>query len=284
MPEDQLPEPTAVVEDVPDEPQAPETPPAAPEPDGTEPATEPQAPEPEADKQVPLAALLDERRSRQSLEAQLAESEARYGRLDERLTVINEKMAPPAASQEDDPVAWLGDQQKALADQVAKTNETVVQIGQQLQGNQLQQNVASLENQFRAEHPDYQEAVAHVFDTIGHHLTALGMGDAQRVDGINRYASWITATSMQQGRNPAQSLYDMAKATGFAAPAEGPVASPEDAKLAMVARGVAASKTLSTAGTRPPKQLTLAGLGDMDDDEFGKATEGDSWEKMWGGT
>ena len=54
----------------------------------------------------------------------------------------------------------------------------------------------------------------------------------------------------------------------------------EAEKVALAARGQAASKSLSNAGGGSTGTLTLEALAGMSDDEFAEATKGDRWQKL----
>jgi hypothetical protein len=51
-------------------------------------------------------------------------------------------------------------------------------------------------------------------------------------------------------------------------------------KVALAARGQAASKSLSAVGGGPTGSLTLEVLAGMNDDEFAEATRGDRWQRL----
>jgi hypothetical protein len=54
----------------------------------------------------------------------------------------------------------------------------------------------------------------------------------------------------------------------------------EAEKVALAARGQAASKSLSNAGGGSAGTLTLEALAGMSDEEFAEATKGDRWQKL----
>lgn len=54
----------------------------------------------------------------------------------------------------------------------------------------------------------------------------------------------------------------------------------EAEKVALAARGQAASKSLSNAGGGSTGTLTLEALAGMSDDEFAEATRGERWQKL----
>ena len=279
---DALPEPTEPV-------AAPEPEPAAPGPEPTPEPGEP-GPEPAAEpaQTVPLSALMDERRQRQVAEEQLAGLGARLANLEGGVAGIADKLAPAPPSREEDPLAWFGTEQGKLIKRVGEVGTSVQALQGQLQGQAVQQQVATMESQFEQGQPAYKDALQHLFGGIDKQLVALGVPDRERMANLSQYAGWITQRALQAGTNPAAAVYAMAEASGFAPVAAAapdgestaPAGTAED-KLATVARGVKASKTLASTGGNAPKPASVAGLDDLDDADFDKTTEGANWKKLW---
>jgi hypothetical protein len=103
----------------------------------------------------------------------------------------------------------------------------------------------------------------------------------------------IIGNAYASGLNPAQVIYDYAQRHGYrGGVVGGPVQSSaglpprsgsamsEAEKVALAARGQAASKSLSNAGGGSTGTLTLEALAGMSDEEFAEATKGDRWQKL----
>lgn len=223
---------------------------------------------------VPVGVLVEERHRRQALEVEVATQKQRFEKLDERLSVLNERMAPAETDRDEDPLGWLSQKHETLEAQTKEQTEAISRLQGMIESSQLQQQVAAQEAQFTSQHPDYGDAATYLLERVQSILPP-GLGDLERKQYINQYAQWITSEATKVGRSPAEAVYSLAKDAGFA-PGETPKGDP----LAEVARGIKASKSLSSAPGKTPKALTLEALGELDDDDFDAATEGGNWEKL----
>ena len=286
---DALPEPTAPSSEpasAPAEP-SPGTAPEPGEPSAGEPP-EPVAPAAESAQTVPLSAHIELRHRAQAAEDQVAALGTRLANLETGVSGIATQLAPAAPSREEDPLAWFGTEQGKLIKRVGEVGTSVQALQGQLQGQAVQHQVATMESQFEQGQPAYKDALQHLFGGIDRQLVALGVPDRERMANLSQYAGWITQRALQAGTNPAAAVYAMAEASGFAPAAaaapgdEGATpAGPAEDKLATVARGVKASKTLASTGGNAPKPASVAGLDDLDDADFDKTTEGENWERLW---
>ena len=78
------------------------------------------------------------------------------------------------------------------------------------------------------------------------------------------------AYNMQRGLNPIEQFYNYAKVRGFKPNGEATAVTPAAARLATVAKAVAAGKSLPRGGSAPSSGVSLADLATMEDDEFDK--------------
>lgn len=264
-------------EEAPVEAEAPE--PEAPEPEEPEAAKED---EPEEPKTVPIAALHEARDQAKALKEQLEKREADFNKLTGRLDILetlakNEPQAEELPNWDENPL----DAGKALDQKVISLEQRLMQEDQ---ARQLQQTVITQENTFRADHPDYDQAVKHLSETRERELAIYGFDPGQARQQIAMEAQQLSLAALRMGKNPAEVAYELAKQRGYAL-AEEPKPEPkkpdESAKLDAIERGQSAGRSAAAAGGAPPVKTTLDALMDMDDSEFAKVAEGD-WRKIWG--
>jgi hypothetical protein len=152
-------------------------------------------------------------------------------------------------NREEDPAGFLAWQQEQTLAEIRGMKEERQQERQYTQQEQ-QQRVFLTEYQrqldeFANKTPDYNEAAQFLAKNRDEELQALGVYDpAKRMEMLHQDALQIGAFCMQQGRNPAQTFYELAKKRGYqgkppAAPPGKPQVEP---------------KSLSTIGGRSPGQ------------------------------
>lgn len=282
------------------EPEAPEQPaPEAPQ----EGAETPEAPEgaeeqPAADKRpqmVPHAALHEERKRRQEVERQAADDRRRFeARVEKLLELVpqpntQQPETPPAPAIPDvqaDPVGHIVGTLQQLGASQEQIRQAVAQQQQQQQQQQMvvavQQRAAAMEADYKAEHPEYDNAMTYLRQFRARQLQAAGWSDpAQIAQQISAEAFQIAASALQQGGNPAERLHRLAEASGWAAPAPQPMPSeindalrqtpsaPDPAaRLRTVQQGQEHARTLGNVRGNGPSPMTAAKLLDMDDDAF----------------
>ena len=137
---------------------------------------------------------------------------------------------------------------------------------------------ASQEQQFEAATPDYRAAMGHLVNARQAQLEALGVADpAARQQMLANEVAQIAIQTRQQGRNFAETLYRLAKASGYAVaqPAPSPVAdaieapaTPAERQAATIERGKAMSATVGSVGTAPATKLSPERIANMSDREF----------------
>jgi hypothetical protein len=270
--------------------------PPAPEP-GNEGALEPGQPgsEPvktEKPKQtVPLATLLEEREERKRFERELAEERRARQTLDERTNLILQRMQQPAAEKpaeavvpelEKDPVGHLVGRLSAAERQAQQAAQQAAQNAQQQQqawqAQQVQQAIVEraqgLEAEFQIEHEDYPAAVQFLMKKRGEELAVIGQEAAQRAASIKQEGFALAVHAMQNNRNPAALLYELARMRGYAPAATEPPASPQvpaaGERLQNLAAGQRQARSLSDTRGSGPAPLTANALLQMSEQEFDK--------------
>lgn len=243
---------------------------------------EPPAAEPPVgrNQKVPLAALHEERTKRQQHEADLNTERQRNQQLQERFNkfLMDQQAAqqqvqqqapeaPPAF--EEDPVAAFNYAQKQLQDMQRTIQEYQQGVQQQQQAQQqhvqLAQTVSVQEAAFTQTTPDYPVAADYFYQRKVAEYTAF-MGDPAAAQAqVARDYQGIAMRAQQLGKNPAQMMYDMAKAMGYA-----PGTKPAP-------RRQAPTSLANVSGSpRAPDEkgnITAADISDMSQAEFDKFWE-----------
>lgn len=172
---------------------------------------------------VPHAALEEERQRRKAAEKKAVEAEQNQARLDERMKLINEaleKKANPVIATE------IPDPDKDALGAVKMTMEEVKQLKQFRENFERNQETANqvnmvtnramaLEKEFMTITPDYNDASNYLIASRRGELSAFGMTDQQIQQQIAQESLQIAITAMQQGKNPSEIIYNVAKLRGY---------------------------------------------------------------------
>jgi hypothetical protein len=133
---------------------------------------------------------------------------------------------------------------------------------------------AAQEQEFAKAQPDYRDAYRYAAEVRDKELQALGYSDpAVRANITRMNTAEIVSNALQQGRNPAELVWEYARARGFASKGSRPGA---EAKIA-AGMQVAGAK-LNQGGATGEGEVSAKDLaGITDPDEFEKA-----WKKVFG--
>jgi hypothetical protein len=245
---------------------APETPQEAPE--------SPAEGGDEVQKVVPLKALQEERRAKKELEERLYQIEQ----------MMRQQQQPKEEAQPDDqgpdpetdPIGALKwERQKRIA------------YEQEMQARQGQERLtsvyASSAREFATKTPDFKDAYEFAITSRGKQLAALGYDVATINETIRAEEMNLAAQALNNGRNPAEVIYEFAKSYGYTGKAPAPAtpavaAAPavDPAAAATLQKAKAAAATSITGGGKPPKgDFDPASLADLKGAAFDAA-----WEKM----
>lgn len=301
-------------------PPAPPTPEPEPKPAEQEPPKEgePPAPEPAAapaaqdgkQRTVEYGAFHEERERRKEerarrerAEQELATVKSRFATLEEIARAASQPQPQPPPDVNTDPVGHF---QAELAARDAKIAQFEAWQRQQQQVMQEQQIIGQIrtravaaEEEFAKSTPDYREAADYVQMVRNAQLSALGFRDpAARQQQIAFEALNMAAGAEQRGENPAQLIYEMAKASGWkpkaaatngaaGTPAAAAAPTPDPAaakKLETVAKGQAVNASLGKLNgqSAPTGELTLDRAANMSDEEFA-SIKPETWRKLMGG-
>lgn len=228
------------------------------------------------DHRVPVAVVRAERQKRQEAEKRLKESDERWARADERMRLMAEAQQGQQQPQQPEPPPdpevdvfgatihntrevqdirrWQAEQQQAAQ--------------QQQQLYHLNQAFMAKAQEFSAQSPDFEDAHRFVREKRAEALRIQGVPEHQIQGHLANDEMYVVAGAFQQGVNPAERLYALARSYGYAPKAADP--QPDtgaliDAKADTVAR----AKSLSQAGGQAtPRAVNAKALADMSDDDF----------------
>jgi hypothetical protein len=240
---------------------------------------------PEVKKVVPLAALHEERRARQELQRQLAEDRRQHQETMARFNQRIEALVTPqrqAPDREQDPVGYLDERigQVALTQQqLIQQNQFREQAQRQAQAmEQAQNHVRSVAHEFVKTTPDLGDAVTHLNTMRTRELIALGNDPTQAATRAAQELDEASIAWAVNGRNPAETAYELAKARGYTPKAAQSAAD----KIAAQQKGTAAARSLGGGGAVSAGKLTAEALANMSDADFAKLSESD-WRQAMGG-
>lgn len=278
-------------------PAEPSSPPPAAEP-GQEPAAgEGEAPAAEApprQQMVQLAALHEERERRKDAEHRAKVLEERTNLILQRFNqqpaaqqVADAPKAPPPLDQ--DPVGHIVGQQQ-LQGQALQQVARLLQAQEQEQKRSveitgIQQQAVALEQEYRATTPDYDAAVAHLLASQEGELLISGFTDpVLRRKVLSEQALGTVIRSLQRGKNPAETIYELAKARGYTAAKPAAEAAPAAAtdKIGQIAAGQQ-QRSLGQARGSGPAALNAQRLIELSDAEFLKILDTPEGRDLMGG-
>lgn len=289
-------------ESVPEAPAEPVQPQEAkPVPETVDSTDAPQEPTQEA-KTVPLGALHEERSRRKEAEKAMRSLREEFARVAGQLDVLK-GVAPqtpvaPKPTVADAPIETLESNNQWIEEQKAEKRALA-------EFSEFRHHVSVAEAEFAAKTPDFQAAVDFLYAGRLAEMKAIGYPDQPFIDEygvrqpsageiVAQEAIGISSTAFQQRVNPAERFYALAKARGYTAKAPDTTAEVTEGnrtaaalekaadKLATIAKGQQAAKSLSSAGGASSDDIGLAALADMDMEEFERATANPKfWKRVW---
>ncbi len=252
----------------------------APTPDATPPAPKPD------DREVSLRALQQERARRQMAEQQLQEMQ----RAIQQAQAEYERQQKTPDPQEDPigAIQYQNEQLKAQLEQVAQWRQQQETAQQQAAFQaELVNRVAQSAREFAQQAPDYPDAWKFITEARSKQLAPLIADPVQREQVMMREALEIATQAMQQGMNPAQRYYEIAKAWGYsgggsaaphaaapAAPTQAPAV--ESPAVETIKRGMRQQTGISGGGSTPSTEMTPQQLAAIRDPKAFAA----AWDKV----
>jgi hypothetical protein len=218
-----------------------------------------------ANDTVPLATFLETKNDLKSTKQQIAE-------LQEKLDALANP-PEPEVSIDEDPVGYLEKQSKMTQERIDQLGEEMRQATQTQQASNMQTYVSTAEQQFSAQNPDYFDSVAHLQQARVEHYKIMGANEQQAFQAVNNELIGVTQTAIQNGKNPAQVVYELSKSTGFNKPA---AERQGDKTLKALAKAQDSSGTLSSVpGQTGDDRENVMSANSLNDAEFDKKFLGD---------
>ena len=225
-------------------------------------------------KFVPLQALQEERAEKKRLREELKAYREWQAQLAERLRQMPAaKPAPEAPDPGTRPLDYIN---HVLSAMQASTTELQQWRQQQEQAAQESaQWAAAQEREFAKGEPEYPEAYRYAAELRDRELQALGYTDPMvRANILRMNTAEIVNNAAQQGRNPAELVWEYARSRGFAPKA----ACKAEAQAKIAAALQAGGAKLNQGGATGEGELSAKDLaGISDPEEFEKA-----WKKVFG--
>jgi hypothetical protein len=240
---------------------------------------------------VPYGALAEERARRKELQRELQNAIDSQQRLQGRLDLLHELAQQQGAEATNTGMDALREHVSAPQSGHSPEDASASDLDAQASAQFRTQLMHSVRDAIR-ERPDFLAAYQHARQARVSELCALGYAPQEALAIAFDNEAEIINNAYATGRNPAQIIYDYAQRHGYHGSSNGSGRHPgevppsrgggmsEAEKVALAARGQAASKSLSAAGGGATGALTLEALAGMSDDEFAEATRGDRWQKL----
>lgn len=217
--------------------------------------------EAEQPRMVPLQALQAERHQRREIERQAAEMRQWYER----------QNAPPEADPTVQPIEALQQTREQLRAMQDQQNQFFAD--QQARNDEMQMigGYANAAKQFTEKTTDFPDAYKHVIETRKQELIEQGFEDQAIVQMLRNEELGLVSNAWQNGQNPAQVIYKMAKVRGYTAKkAPDPVV-----KIEQQQAKAAAATSISPGGKPPKPEFSAADVASLQGASFDSA-----WAKM----
>lgn len=245
---------------------------------------EPQAEPEQRTRTVPHQALHQEREAHKQTRAQYQAAQEQLAQLQTirdrvRAAQANPQPQEPTFQQpteqdgQQQPVPGLDHLQKRL-DQIEQgnrqreTREQEAGIDQQ-EARVLHNTLAQAEAEFRQQTPDYGDAADHLLKARARQLQIMGVPDHEILDTIREEATDITRVAIQQGRSPAEVVYDWAQTYGYQPRGQQAPQQQGNAMLDAIAKGQKQGRSLSSArGGASTSDVNANAIANMGEDEF----------------
>lgn len=231
-------------------------------------AEESQDTEPEKEKYVPHGALHEERMRRKELQAEIErireESKQQSQMMQQVLAQLKQKQEPEPTL-DDDPVAYFQHENEKLRQKLESLGQTVEQRQEQdTQAQQINNLVSAYRKSaqsFAETTPDFTDAYTHLVTLRANELKALGHDPSEIEMVLQREEMGLAASALQQGVNPAERIYELAKVRGYKKAEANTEANTE--KIKTLEKGVKAAKP--TSGAPQGGEITLEYLAEVAD-------------------
>ncbi len=227
---------------------------------------------------VPLQALQEERAEKKQLREELRQYREWQAQLAQRLQQMPAPVPPQAPDPQTRPLDYinhvLGNMQSTTAELQQWRQQQEAAAQQRTAMQQTADWARAQESEFSKEQPEYHDAYRYAAEARDRELQALGYGDpAARANIIRMNTAEIINNAMSQGRNPAELVWEFARARGFT-PKSGRRGGTAEAQAKIAAGLQAAGGKLNQGGSGGDGELQAKDLaGISDPEEFEKGLE-----------
>lgn len=237
------------------------------------------------DRFVPLQALQEERAEKKQLREELRQFRDWQAQLTQRLQQMPQGQqpvqAPDPATQPLDYINHvLGSVQNSTAELQQWRQQQELATQQQATVRQYAEWARGQEAEFSKTQPEYKDAYKFAAESRDKELQALGYIDpAARANIVRMNTAEIINNALQQGRNPAELVWEYARARGFAPKGAAAAQPGQERAQQQIAAGLqTAGGKLNHGGDTGGENLSAKDLaGITDPEEFEKA-----WKRVFG--
>lgn len=264
------------------------TPSTEPEPVIEPTITEPAPVQQPDNRTVPLAALHEARAELKELRRLYQESTSKLSTLDKLKQDIlairesNKKPEPTVPDYNEDPLGNLSQRVNQQEQKISTYDMESARRNQEMEAqkhqSQLINTVVYHEQEFSKTTPDYLDAVNYMRELRKNELSVFGVTDPVQVnEELRKNAIALSSFAVNQGKNPAELMYTIAKQYGYKTKTTNPAPNPAPSTIDTITKGeTGATKTLSGKGITEGN-LTAEGLLNLEGEEFETA-----WKKLFG--
>ena len=146
-----------------------------------------------------------------------------------------------------DPIGWMkyakGELDAYKTERANAAAQEKQQREQQAAMAQIGKRMDEYERDFREDHADYDDAVAHFRKVRQDELSESGVSASELGDALRQDLVSVVARAIRAGKDPAEVVYKLAKNRGFGV-------DKSDTKLETIARAASAGRSLSQGSTR----------------------------------
>ena len=211
-----------------------------------------------------------------------ADLREKMARMEGAFDAIKERAAPqePDTDFDDDPAGYLkdqADQQQATLQQMQQQQQQQVQEQQnQAQFNDFMGGYQKSAAEFTKTNPDFGDAYSSLVEARLKVYEASGLNQQEAEASLRRDEIEVVQGAVQRGADPAEAIYNVAKAHGYKQAQAKPVSAASTEKIKTIEKGQKAATTLSGSG-KTEGELSLEALADLEGQEFDNA-----WAKLMG--
>lgn len=207
--------------------------------------------------------------------------------MEEALTQMQRRssgdMQQPPPNYEENPLEALRYENQKLSQRTEDMDRYLAQRAQAEQQQQAQMQFISKFHKsadaYKQENPEFQEAYQHLIKGRKAEYAAAGYEGEELTYMLLQEEAGIVAKAYNDGVNPAERLFNLAKARGYQSAPTKEVNNAADEKLKNIESGVNASRSLSNAGSKiNDGKMTIEKLADIKDQKEFDA----GWQQLFG--